>query len=88
MTDVYIKAYQERVYQLTVNVAKEAMKMKAKLFIEMSTGQVYGADKVSIPWIDMTKERIKWKRQDQTMDIDWQVQVASWRRIKNDWVRL
>jgi nucleoside-diphosphate-sugar epimerase len=40
------EVYNERVYLLTVNCAKEAAKQGVKMFVELSTAQVYDADKV------------------------------------------
>lgn len=38
--------YDEKVCQLSVNCAKEAAKLNVGIFIELSTAQVYDADKV------------------------------------------
>ena len=40
--------YDEKVYQLSVAVAKEAAKRKVRVFVEASTAQVYDGGKVSI----------------------------------------
>lgn len=42
------EVYDEKVYQLTLSVAKEAAKRKIKVFLELSTAQIYEADKVSV----------------------------------------
>lgn len=40
--------YQERIFNLSVNCAKEAAKRNVKLFIEMSTAEVYDSNQVSL----------------------------------------
>ncbi|KAJ2999906.1 hypothetical protein HDV02_001425 [Globomyces sp. JEL0801] len=40
------QVYEEKVYQLSLTVAKEAAKRKVKVFVEVSTAQVYEAGKV------------------------------------------
>jgi nucleoside-diphosphate-sugar epimerase len=40
------EVYEERIYNLSVNVAKQAAKSKVGVFVEVSTAQVYDADKV------------------------------------------
>eukprot|EP01136_Pigoraptor_vietnamica_P033979 Opistho-1_new@97437 len=58
--------YEERVYQLTVNCAKEAAKRNVKRFVEISTGQVYSGDKKhnteddkTDPWTLIAKAKLK-----------------------------
>eukprot|EP00999_Lentomonas_sp_LEN2_P002748 NODE_619_length_1323_cov_113.327759_g580_i0.p1 GENE.NODE_619_length_1323_cov_113.327759_g580_i0~~NODE_619_length_1323_cov_113.327759_g580_i0.p1 ORF type:complete len:400 (+),score=111.75 NODE_619_length_1323_cov_113.327759_g580_i0:109-1200(+) len=58
--------YNERVLTLTVNCAKEAAKQGVKKFIELSTAQVYDADKKSSeetskikPWTLVAKFKLK-----------------------------
>ncbi|KAI8373920.1 hypothetical protein EDC96DRAFT_497956 [Choanephora cucurbitarum] len=58
--------YQERIFNLSVNCAKEAAKRKVKVFIEMSTAEVYDSDqgastetsKIS-PWTVIGKHKYK-----------------------------
>lgn len=38
--------YEERVYRVAVNCAKESAKRKVSRFVEVSTAQVYSSDKV------------------------------------------
>ena len=42
----HAQVYNERVYMLSVNCAKEAAKLNVKRFIEVSTAQVYEEGKV------------------------------------------
>jgi hypothetical protein len=51
------EVYEERVYNLSVNIAKQAAKCKAGVFIEVSTGQVYDADKVCITIDNLSSNR-------------------------------
>ena len=44
--------YQERIFNLSVNCAKEAAKRNVKLFIEMSTAEVYDSNQVSLWYVD------------------------------------
>jgi len=44
-----MQVYHERVFLLTTNCAKEAAKQEVKMFVELSTAQVYDADKVCFP---------------------------------------
>jgi len=60
------EVYNERVFLLTVNCAKEAAKQGVKFFIEMSTGQVYDGDKKASdegdktkPWTLVAKYKLK-----------------------------
>jgi nucleoside-diphosphate-sugar epimerase len=60
------EVYNEKIYSLSVTVAKEAAKRKAKAFVEVSTGQVYdGGKKASTedsklkPWTHMAKAKLK-----------------------------
>lgn len=43
---VYTQVYKERVFDVTLNCAREAAKTGVKRFIEVSTAQVYDCDKV------------------------------------------
>lgn len=43
---VIVQVYQERVYGVSVNCAKEAAKTGVRRFVEVSTAQVYNSDKV------------------------------------------
>ncbi|KAI9142916.1 hypothetical protein BKA69DRAFT_1109265 [Paraphysoderma sedebokerense] len=58
--------YQEKVLTLSVNCAKEAAKQGVKLFIEVSTGQVYDGDKKASseesktkPWTTLAKFKLQ-----------------------------
>lgn len=58
--------YEEKVYVLSVNCAKEAAKRKVKVFVEASTGQVYDGDKKTSteesktkPWTLLAKYKLK-----------------------------
>lgn len=42
------KVYEEGVLKLSLHCAKEAAKHGVKRFIEVSTGQIYAGDKVSV----------------------------------------
>lgn len=42
------EVYQDRIFNLSVNCAKEAAKHKVKVFIEMSTAEVYESNTVSL----------------------------------------
>lgn len=60
------EVYQERVYLLSVNCAKEAAKQGVKMFVEVSTAQVYDADKKASdetskvkPWTIIAKYKLK-----------------------------
>jgi len=60
------EVYNERVYLLSVNCAKEAAKQGVKLFVEVSTAQVYDADKKPSdenaklkPWTLIAKYKLK-----------------------------
>jgi len=46
--------YDEKVYQLSMAVGKEAAKRKVKVFLEMSTAQVYDSDKVNFIYVIIT----------------------------------
>lgn len=39
--------YQERIFNLSVNCAKEAAKRNVKLFVELSTAEVYDSNQVN-----------------------------------------
>ncbi|KNE55464.1 hypothetical protein AMAG_01355 [Allomyces macrogynus ATCC 38327] len=58
--------YEEKVFVLSVNCAKEAAKQKCKVYVEVSTGQVYDGDKKSSdenakikPWTGIAKAKAK-----------------------------
>ncbi|KAI9179855.1 hypothetical protein H9P43_005186 [Blastocladiella emersonii ATCC 22665] len=58
--------YEEKIVVLSTNCAKEAAKQKVKLFIEMSTAQVYDGDKKNSdeggkikPWTGIAKAKAK-----------------------------
>ena len=58
--------YEEKVFTLSVNCAKEAVKRNVKIFIQMSTGQVYDAGKKSSaedsstkPWTLIAKAQLR-----------------------------
>jgi nucleoside-diphosphate-sugar epimerase len=60
------EVYDEKVYQLTVTVAKEAAKRNVKVFVELSTAQVYESDKKPSdeesklkPWTTIAKFKLK-----------------------------
>ncbi|KAJ3260469.1 hypothetical protein HK103_000611 [Boothiomyces macroporosus] len=60
------EVYDEKVYQLSVTVAKEAAKRKIRAFVEVSTGQVYEAGKKPSaedgkikPWTLIAKAKAK-----------------------------
>ncbi|KAI8819668.1 uncharacterized protein EV422DRAFT_588472 [Fimicolochytrium jonesii] len=60
------EVYDERTYQLSVAVAKEAAKRKVKVFVEVSTAQVYESDKKPSteesklkPWTAVAKSKLK-----------------------------
>ncbi|KAI9094380.1 hypothetical protein DFS34DRAFT_643409 [Phlyctochytrium arcticum] len=60
------EVYDERTYQLSVAVAKEAAKRKIPLFLEVSTAQVYESDKKPSredskikPWTAVAKSKFK-----------------------------
>ncbi|KAJ3315288.1 hypothetical protein HDV04_003681 [Boothiomyces sp. JEL0838] len=60
------RVYDEKVYQLSVTVAKEAAKRKIRAFVEVSTGQVYEAGKKPSaedgkikPWTLIAKAKAK-----------------------------
>ncbi|KAJ3038679.1 hypothetical protein HDV00_000428 [Rhizophlyctis rosea] len=60
------EVYDEKVYQLSLTVAKEAAKRKVKAFVEVSTAQVYEADKKPStedaklkPWTLIAKYKLK-----------------------------
>jgi len=58
--------YDEKVFQLSVTVAKEAAKRKVRCFVEVSTAQVYDAGKKASveedkpkPWTAIAKSKLK-----------------------------
>jgi nucleoside-diphosphate-sugar epimerase len=60
------EVYDEKVYQLSVTVAKEAAKRNVRCFVEASTGQVYEAGKKPSaedgklkPWTHIAKAKLK-----------------------------
>ncbi|KNC98418.1 NAD-dependent epimerase/dehydratase [Spizellomyces punctatus DAOM BR117] len=60
------EVYDERTFQLSVAVAKEAAKRKVKVFVEVSTAQVYESDKKPSaeegklkPWTAIAKSKLK-----------------------------
>ncbi|KAJ3415393.1 hypothetical protein HDV05_004987 [Chytridiales sp. JEL 0842] len=60
------EVYEEKVFNLSLTVAKEAAKRKVKMFIEVSTAQVYEADKKPSdekgklkPWTHLAKYKLK-----------------------------
>ncbi|KAG0168884.1 hypothetical protein DFQ28_010721 [Apophysomyces sp. BC1034] len=60
------EVYQERIYQLSVNCAKEAAKRNIKIFVEMSTAEVYDSDQDAStesskikPWTIVAKHKYK-----------------------------
>ncbi|KAJ3021728.1 hypothetical protein HKX48_007897 [Thoreauomyces humboldtii] len=60
------EVYDERTFQLSVAVAKEAAKRKVKVFLEVSTAQVYESDKKPSgedgklkPWTAVAKSKLK-----------------------------
>ncbi|KAI8920007.1 hypothetical protein DFJ77DRAFT_450768 [Powellomyces hirtus] len=60
------EVYDERTYQLSVAVANEAAKRKVKVFVEVSTAQVYESDKKPSgeeskvkPWTAVAKSKLK-----------------------------
>lgn len=42
----FLQVYQEGTVNLSMNCAREAAKHNVRMFVELSTGQVYAADKV------------------------------------------
>ncbi|KAI8902866.1 hypothetical protein BC833DRAFT_144980 [Globomyces pollinis-pini] len=68
------QVYEEKVYQLSLTVAKEAAKRKVKVFVEVSTAQVYEAGKKPTaedgklkPWTSVAK--FKHKAEDELLKI-------------------
>ncbi len=60
------EVYEEKVYQLSLLVGKEAAKRNVKVFVEASTAQVYDADKKASsetsklkPWTLIAKSKLK-----------------------------
>ncbi|KAF7722582.1 hypothetical protein EC973_002935 [Apophysomyces ossiformis] len=60
------EVYQERIYQLSINCAKEAAKRNVKVFVEMSTAEVYDSDQDAStesskikPWTVVAKHKYK-----------------------------
>lgn len=60
------EVYDEKVYRLSVTVAKEAAKRKIKTFVELSTAQIYDGDKKpskedgkTKPWTLIAKYKLK-----------------------------
>ncbi|XP_077993896.1 dTDP-glucose 4,6-dehydratase-like [Glandiceps talaboti] len=58
--------YKDGIVKLSLNCAREAAKRKVKLFIEVSTGQVYSADKKAScemsktsPWTHLAKHKLE-----------------------------
>jgi nucleoside-diphosphate-sugar epimerase len=51
--------YQERIFNLSVNCAKEAAKRNVKLFVEMSTAEVYDSNQVKRIRIKKKKKKKK-----------------------------
>ncbi|XP_070535589.1 uncharacterized protein [Ptychodera flava] len=58
--------YKDGIVKLSLNCAKEAAKRKVKLFVEVSTGQVYSADKKASnetsktsPWTNLAKHKLE-----------------------------
>ena len=47
--------YEEKVFLLSTNCAKEAVKLGCKVFIEVSTAQVYDGEKVKATRKNYTK---------------------------------
>ncbi|CAO3680728.1 unnamed protein product [Umbelopsis vinacea] len=60
------EVYQERIYKLSLNCAKEAAKRKIKVFLEMSTSEVYQSSKEPAketsniePWTLIAKQKVE-----------------------------
>lgn len=61
------EVYTEKVFNLSVTVAKEAVKNKSGVFVEFSTAQVYESDKKASaedskhlkPWTGVAKCKLK-----------------------------
>jgi nucleoside-diphosphate-sugar epimerase len=69
------EVYNERVYLLSVNCAKEAAKQGVKMFVEVSTAQVYDADKKPSdegskikPWTLIAKYKLKAEEEIKAID--------------------
>lgn len=45
------EVYEEKIFKLSVGVAKAAAKRNVKVFVEVSTGQVYDGDKVMMEYL-------------------------------------
>ncbi|KAH8554855.1 hypothetical protein BGW37DRAFT_481379 [Umbelopsis sp. PMI_123] len=60
------EVYRERIYNLSVNCAKEAAKRKIKVFVEISTSEVYESTKAAAtedaplkPWTLIAKQKVE-----------------------------
>ncbi|KAF9436926.1 hypothetical protein BGZ76_002550, partial [Entomortierella beljakovae] len=58
--------YEDRIYKLSINCAKEAVKRKAKVFVQLSTGEIYEnndtaskEDSKTKPWNEMAKVKLR-----------------------------
>jgi len=49
--------YEERIYKLSVNCAKEAVKRNVKVFVQFSTGDIYESDGVSVSFLLIVFQR-------------------------------
>ncbi|KAF9272535.1 hypothetical protein BGZ68_002329, partial [Mortierella alpina] len=66
--------YEERIYKLSINCAKEAVKRKAKVFVQVSTGDIYESsgtaskeDSKTKPWNLMAQYKLKVDKELQDM---------------------
>ncbi|KAF9996039.1 hypothetical protein BGZ79_010237 [Entomortierella chlamydospora] len=58
--------YEDRIYKLSINCAKEAVKKNAKVFVQLSTGDIYEStgtaskeDSKTKPWNEIAKYKLK-----------------------------
>ncbi|CAO3572990.1 unnamed protein product [Mortierella alpina] len=66
--------YEDRIYKLSINCAKEAVKRKAKVFVQVSTGDIYESsgtaskeDSKTKPWNQMAQYKLKVDKELQDM---------------------
>ncbi|KAG0305806.1 hypothetical protein BGZ98_003559 [Dissophora globulifera] len=67
--------YEDRIFRLSVNCAKEAVKRKAKVFVQLSTGDIYEStgtsskeDSKTKPWNVMAQHKLKVDNELQNME--------------------
>ena len=73
--------YEEKIFLLSVTVAKEAAKRKVKRFIEVSTAQVYESGKVfTAPFFILRKSawlEFASKSANQVIVVDWMFRIEN-----------